>query len=127
MKRGTAHAGLRSQVVDTQWLCEVALQPIDCPRYLITLAPRRSDLAQALTLIPHKQAVDDFPLDYRRQDRNVGSSRRNRAKPGTAVVCCSPFSVELTAGDLREIEQAAAQITVLGARYPEKLEQLTGR
>lgn len=37
------------------------------------------------------------------------------------------LAVELTTGDLREIEQAAAQITVLGERYPEKLEQLTGR
>lgn len=36
-------------------------------------------------------------------------------------------AVELTTGDLREIEQAAAQITVQGNRYPEKLEQLTGR
>jgi len=36
-------------------------------------------------------------------------------------------AVELTTGDLHEIEQAAAQITVLGERYPEKLEQLTGR
>ena len=36
-------------------------------------------------------------------------------------------AIELTAGDLREIDAAAAQITVQGARYPEKLEQLTGR
>ena len=36
-------------------------------------------------------------------------------------------AVELTSDDLREIESAAAQITVQGARYPEKLEQLTGR
>jgi aryl-alcohol dehydrogenase-like predicted oxidoreductase len=36
-------------------------------------------------------------------------------------------AVELTTGDLREIDQAAAQITIEGARYPEKLEQLTGR
>jgi aryl-alcohol dehydrogenase-like predicted oxidoreductase len=36
-------------------------------------------------------------------------------------------AVELTADDLREIENAAAKITVEGARYPEKLEQLTGR
>ncbi|MBI3847857.1 MAG: aldo/keto reductase [Planctomycetes bacterium] len=35
--------------------------------------------------------------------------------------------VELTANDLREIESAAAKITVQGARYPEKLEQMTGR
>ncbi len=36
-------------------------------------------------------------------------------------------AVELTADDLREIDSAAAQITVQGERYPEKLEQLTGR
>ena len=36
-------------------------------------------------------------------------------------------AVELTPDDLREIESAAAKITVQGARYPEKLEQLTGR
>jgi aryl-alcohol dehydrogenase-like predicted oxidoreductase len=36
-------------------------------------------------------------------------------------------SVELTADDLREIETAASRITVQGARYPEKLEQMTGR
>lgn len=35
--------------------------------------------------------------------------------------------IELTSGDLREIEDAAARITVQGARYPEQLEQLTGR
>ena len=36
-------------------------------------------------------------------------------------------SIELTPDDLREIENAASQIAVQGARYPEKLEQLTGR
>jgi aryl-alcohol dehydrogenase-like predicted oxidoreductase len=36
-------------------------------------------------------------------------------------------AIELTAGDLVEIEEAAAEITVQGARYPEKLEQMTGR
>ncbi|HTQ79620.1 MAG TPA: aldo/keto reductase, partial [Thermoanaerobaculia bacterium] len=35
--------------------------------------------------------------------------------------------VELTAQDLREIDRAASKIEVQGARYPEKLEQLTGR
>jgi aryl-alcohol dehydrogenase-like predicted oxidoreductase len=35
--------------------------------------------------------------------------------------------VELTGDDLREIETAASQIEVQGARYPEHLEQLTGR
>jgi len=36
-------------------------------------------------------------------------------------------AVELTANDLRDIENAAAKIAVQGARYPEKLESLTGR
>jgi aryl-alcohol dehydrogenase-like predicted oxidoreductase len=36
-------------------------------------------------------------------------------------------TVELTADDLREIDSAASKITVQGARYPENLEQLTGR
>ncbi len=35
-------------------------------------------------------------------------------------------SVELTATDLNEIDAAAAQLTVQGARYPERLERLTG-
>jgi aryl-alcohol dehydrogenase-like predicted oxidoreductase len=36
-------------------------------------------------------------------------------------------ALELTPDDLREIDSAASKITVHGARYPEKLEQLTGR
>ena len=36
-------------------------------------------------------------------------------------------TVELTAEDLREIDRAASQIEVQGARYPETLEKLTGR
>ncbi len=36
------------------------------------------------------------------------------------------LSVELTDDDLREINAAAANITVEGARYPEKLEKMTG-
>lgn len=35
-------------------------------------------------------------------------------------------SVELTATDLSEIDSAAAAITVQGARYPERLEKMTG-
>jgi aryl-alcohol dehydrogenase-like predicted oxidoreductase len=37
------------------------------------------------------------------------------------------LSVELTPDDVRDIDVAAAKITVQGARYPEKLEQMTGR
>jgi aryl-alcohol dehydrogenase-like predicted oxidoreductase len=36
-------------------------------------------------------------------------------------------AVELTPDDLREIESAASKITVQGTRYPEQLEQMTGR
>ncbi len=36
-------------------------------------------------------------------------------------------SVELTPDDLRDIDAAASKITVQGARYPERLEQMTGR
>jgi aryl-alcohol dehydrogenase-like predicted oxidoreductase len=36
-------------------------------------------------------------------------------------------AIDLTPDDLREIESAASKIAVEGARYPEKLEQMTGR
>jgi aryl-alcohol dehydrogenase-like predicted oxidoreductase len=35
--------------------------------------------------------------------------------------------LELSASDLREIEDAASTVTVQGARYPENMEALTGR
>jgi aryl-alcohol dehydrogenase-like predicted oxidoreductase len=37
------------------------------------------------------------------------------------------LSLELTPDDLREIDAAASKIVVQGARYPERLEQMTGR
>jgi aryl-alcohol dehydrogenase-like predicted oxidoreductase len=37
------------------------------------------------------------------------------------------IAVKLTADDLHDIDIAASKITVHGARYPEKLEQMTGR
>jgi aryl-alcohol dehydrogenase-like predicted oxidoreductase len=37
------------------------------------------------------------------------------------------LSVQLTLDDLREIDRAASEIKVQGARYPERLEQMTGR
>ncbi|WP_295445958.1 aldo/keto reductase [uncultured Thiodictyon sp.] len=51
-----------------------------------------------------------------------GTTKLHRLEENNAAV-----AVELTAADLSEIDSAAAQITVLGARYPEKLEQMTGR
>jgi aryl-alcohol dehydrogenase-like predicted oxidoreductase len=37
------------------------------------------------------------------------------------------LAIELTSDDLREIDSASSKIKVQGARYPEKLEQMTGR
>jgi aryl-alcohol dehydrogenase-like predicted oxidoreductase len=37
------------------------------------------------------------------------------------------LAVQLTPGDLSDIDAAASKITVQGARYPERLEQMTGR
>jgi aryl-alcohol dehydrogenase-like predicted oxidoreductase len=37
------------------------------------------------------------------------------------------LSIELSSDDLLDIDDAASKITVQGARYPEKLEQMTGR
>jgi aryl-alcohol dehydrogenase-like predicted oxidoreductase len=50
-----------------------------------------------------------------------GTTKLNRLEENIGAA-----SVELTAQDLREIDQAAAQITVHGTRYPEKLEKMTG-
>jgi aryl-alcohol dehydrogenase-like predicted oxidoreductase len=50
-----------------------------------------------------------------------GTTKLHRLEENAGAV-----AVELTAEDLRDIEAAAAKITVLGARYPEKLEQMTG-
>jgi aryl-alcohol dehydrogenase-like predicted oxidoreductase len=35
--------------------------------------------------------------------------------------------LELTANDLRDIESAASQVEIQGARYPEELERMTYR
>jgi aryl-alcohol dehydrogenase-like predicted oxidoreductase len=51
-----------------------------------------------------------------------GTTKLNRLDENSGAV-----AVELTPDDLREIESAASKITVQGARYPEKLEQMTGR
>jgi aryl-alcohol dehydrogenase-like predicted oxidoreductase len=51
-----------------------------------------------------------------------GTTKLNRLEENIGAV-----SVELTPDDLREIESAASKIKVEGARYPEKLERLTGR
>jgi aryl-alcohol dehydrogenase-like predicted oxidoreductase len=51
-----------------------------------------------------------------------GTTKLHRLEENLGAV-----AVELTADDLRDIESVASKITVQGARYPEKLERLTGR
>jgi aryl-alcohol dehydrogenase-like predicted oxidoreductase len=51
-----------------------------------------------------------------------GTRRLDRLDENTGAA-----AVELTPDDLHDIESAASQITVQGARYPEELEKLTGR
>jgi aryl-alcohol dehydrogenase-like predicted oxidoreductase len=51
-----------------------------------------------------------------------GTTKLNRLEENIGAV-----DVDLTPDDLREIDEAASNITVQGARYPEKLEAMTGR
>ena len=51
-----------------------------------------------------------------------GTTKLNRLDENIGAL-----SVELTPEDLREIDSAASKITVQGARYPERLEAMTGR
>lgn len=51
-----------------------------------------------------------------------GTTKLHRLEENIGAV-----SVELTPDNLRDIDNAASKITVQGARYPEKLEQMTGR
>jgi len=51
-----------------------------------------------------------------------GTTKLNRLEENIGAA-----AIELTADDLREIDSAASQITIQGARYPEKLQRMTGR
>jgi len=51
-----------------------------------------------------------------------GTTKLHRLEENIGAV-----SVELSAADLRDIESAASEITVQGARYPEQIEKMTGR
>lgn len=56
-----------------------------------------------------------------------GSLKRLKVEAIDLLYQHRAVSVELTPDDLRNIDDAAAKITVQGDRYPEKLEQMTGR
>jgi aryl-alcohol dehydrogenase-like predicted oxidoreductase len=82
---------------------------------LATIAERKNSTPAQIALawlLAQKPWIVPIPgtTKLHRLDENLGS-----------------VSVELTSNDLRDIEKAAAKITVEGARYPEKLEQMTGR
>ena len=51
-----------------------------------------------------------------------GTTKLNRLEENIGAA-----DLELTVDDLREIDTAASEITVHGARYPEQLERMTGR
>jgi len=51
-----------------------------------------------------------------------GTTKLHRLEENLGAV-----SIELTTDDLRDINDAASRITVQGDRYPQKLEQMTGR
>src|SRR5437879_2118297 len=63
-------------------------------------------------LLSHKPWIVPIPgtTKLKRLEENIGAA-----------------AIELTQDDLREVESAAAKITVQGARYPEHIEQRTGR
>ena len=63
-------------------------------------------------LLAQKSWIAPIPgtTNLNRLDENIGSA-----------------SIEFTIDDLCVIDRAAGQITIQGNRYPEKLEQLTGR
>ena len=82
---------------------------------LTTIAKRKKATPAQIALawlLAQKPWIVPIPgtTNLRRLDENIGS-----------------VAVELTSDDLREIETAASKIKVEGARYPKKLEQLTGR
>ena len=72
--------------------------------------PTNPDYSSELDNLSRKAQVPPGTTKLHRLDENIG-----------AVL------VELTPDDLRDIDNAASKITVHGARYPEKLEQITGR
>ena len=55
----------------------------------------------------------------------------DRSHPGTTKLSrleenIGAAAIQLTADDLRGIDNAASMITVEGARYPEELQRMTG-
>jgi aryl-alcohol dehydrogenase-like predicted oxidoreductase len=50
-----------------------------------------------------------------------GTTKLHRLEENLAAA-----SLELSGDDLREIDEASSRITILGARYPDAVERMTG-
>jgi aryl-alcohol dehydrogenase-like predicted oxidoreductase len=82
---------------------------------LVTIAKRKNATPAQIALawlLVQKPWIVPIPgtTKLHRLDENLGAA-----------------ALDLTSGDLREIESAASKITVEGARYPEHLQRLVGR
>ena len=83
--------------------------------WLTTFAERKSATPAGIALawlLARKSWIVPIP----------GTTKLHRLEENIAAT-----AIELTADDLREIDTAAAQISVQGARYPEHLQRMVGR
>ena len=114
------------------------------------------DAARTFDSSDFRSTVPRFTEENRRANRPLvdlldGVARRTHATPGQIALAwlmaqkpwivpipgttklhrleenIKAADVELTAGDLREIERAASKIAIHGARYPEHLERMSNR
>ena len=102
----------RDQMIDIERLTDQELDQMQATyeRIKTTWTERQARIALAW-LLAQKPWIVPIPgtTKLRRLEENIGAT-----------------AVELTAGDLKEIESAAAAIKVQGERYPEHLEKMTG-
>lgn len=102
----------RDQMIDIERLTDQELDQMQATyeRIKTTWTERQARIALAW-LLAQKPWIVPIPgtTKLRRLEENIGAT-----------------AVELTAGDLNEIESAAAAIKVQGERYPEHLEKMTG-
>ncbi len=99
-------------------LCEAAARTI-----------RRAHAVQPVTIVQseyslwHDQRSDRVrPLRFPQHGPSL-----QRGEPNGESGACRATAVELTTGDLHDIESAASRITIHGARYPERLERMSNR
>jgi aryl-alcohol dehydrogenase-like predicted oxidoreductase len=72
--------------------------------------PARPETRTSLTVRSYSAIAGAAATKLHRLEENIGAA-----------------AVQLRSDDLREIDNAASQVTVYGARYPEHLERMTGR